>query len=146
MARTLAQVNEQIAKLQREADALQAKEAADVIARIREAIEHYGLTAEDLFEGSPSREAKARAPARATDRRKGASAGARKRAAGADARKSGANTGARKRAGTGARKSGVIRYRDEAGNSWTGHGKRPNWFKAAIEAGKTPEDLAVKDA
>jgi DNA-binding protein H-NS len=39
---------------------------------------------------------------------------------------------------------GVIRFRDEAGNSWTGRVKRPNWFKAAIAAGKKPEDLAVK--
>ncbi len=38
----------------------------------------------------------------------------------------------------------MIRFRDEAGNSWTGRGKRPNWFKAAIAAGKKPEDLAVK--
>ena len=29
-------------------------------------------------------------------------------------------------------------------DSWTGCGKRPNWFKAAIAAGKKPEDLAVK--
>ena len=36
-----------------------------------------------------------------------------------------------------------IRFRDEAGHTWTGHGKRPNWYKAALEAGKKPEDLAV---
>lgn len=35
------------------------------------------------------------------------------------------------------------KYRDDAGNSWSGHGKRPNWFKAALAAGKTAADLAV---
>nr|WP_315232909.1 H-NS family nucleoid-associated regulatory protein [uncultured Albidiferax sp.] len=38
----------------------------------------------------------------------------------------------------------VIKYKDEAGNSWTGHGKRPGWFKAALEGGKTAADLLVK--
>jgi DNA-binding protein H-NS len=44
----------------------------------------------------------------------------------------------------GKRKPGVVRYRDDAGNGWTGHGKRPNWFKDAIASGKTPEDLLVR--
>lgn len=44
----------------------------------------------------------------------------------------------------GKRKPGVIRYRDDAGNAWTGHGKRPNWFKEAIASGKKPEDLLVR--
>jgi DNA-binding protein H-NS len=44
----------------------------------------------------------------------------------------------------GKRKPGVIRYRDDAGNTWTGHGKRPNWFKDAISGGKTPEDLMAR--
>jgi len=39
--------------------------------------------------------------------------------------------------------AGVIRFRDDAGNGWVGRGKRPNWFKAALAACKTPEDLAV---
>jgi DNA-binding protein H-NS len=37
-----------------------------------------------------------------------------------------------------------IKYRDEAGNAWTGVGKRPNWFKAAIASGKAAEELLVK--
>jgi DNA-binding protein H-NS len=118
LAKSLAQLNEQIAKLQREADALQAKEVAGVVARIRDAIEHYGLTPAQLFDAPRASSGKAKAPAREQTRRK--------------------------RPGAPARKRGVIRFRDEAGNSWTGHGKRPNWFKAALEAGKTPDDLAVK--
>jgi DNA-binding protein H-NS len=39
-----------------------------------------------------------------------------------------------------AAKTGVIKYRDGA-NTWTGHGRRPQWYVAAIAAGKKPEDL-----
>jgi DNA-binding protein H-NS len=38
----------------------------------------------------------------------------------------------------------VMRFGDEAGNNWTGGGKHPSWFKAALATGKTPEELAVK--
>ena len=34
-----------------------------------------------------------------------------------------------------------IKFRDESGNTWSGIGKRPNWFKAALAAGKTAEQL-----
>jgi DNA-binding protein H-NS len=35
------------------------------------------------------------------------------------------------------------RFSDEAGNTWGGRGPRPAWFKAALAAGKKPEELAV---
>ena len=34
-----------------------------------------------------------------------------------------------------------VKVRDETGNTWSGIGKRPNWFKAALAAGKTAEQL-----
>jgi DNA-binding protein H-NS len=45
---TLAALNAQIAALQAQADALRKKEAAEVVAKIKDAISHYGLTAADL--------------------------------------------------------------------------------------------------
>jgi DNA-binding protein H-NS len=36
-----------------------------------------------------------------------------------------------------------IKYRDGAGNAWTGHGRRPKWYVDALAAGKKPEDMAV---
>nr|MBA3478279.1 H-NS histone family protein [Lautropia sp.] len=36
-----------------------------------------------------------------------------------------------------------VKYRDEAGNTWSGLGKRPNWFKSALASGKSAEDLAA---
>lgn len=115
MARTLAQIQSQIDKLQREAQALRAREISGVVARIKEAIAHYDLTPADLF----------------------GDAAAKVRGKGAAAQRAGKATAARKPAA-------APKYRDEAGNSWTGHGKRPNWFKAALEAGKTAADLEIK--
>lgn len=116
MAKTLTQLNAQIAKLQKEAQTLMAKEVAGVVERIKVAIRHYGLTAADL--GFRGRTTKA--------------IGMAEKVAAKKTRKK-----ARKHAG-------VIRYRDEAGNTWTGHGRRPKWFLSALEAGKTAESLAVE--
>ena len=91
MARTLAQVNAQIAKLQLKADSLKAKEAVGVIARIREAIERYDLTALDLgLEGM--------APQKGREGAKPAVKAARKR--------SGPKATA-----------GIVKYRDAAGHT-----------------------------
>jgi len=46
---TLAQLQEQIVKLQREAEQIRKTEVADAIARVREVIAQYDLTPEDLF-------------------------------------------------------------------------------------------------
>lgn len=114
MARTLAQIQSQIDKLQREAQALRAKEISGVVARIKEAIAHYELTPADLFG-----EAAARKPRAKTARKAGAAAATKP--------------------------ASPAKYRDEAGNTWTGHGKRPNWFKAALAAGKSAADLEIRD-
>ena len=114
MAKTLEQIQAQIAKLEKQADQLKAKEAAGVVQRIKAAIEHYGLTVEALFGGKPGQAApirKSKAPLK-------------KKAA--------------------AKRPSRIRFKDDAGRTWTGNGKRPNWYKEAIASGKTAEDLAVK--
>lgn len=40
---------------------------------------------------------------------------------------------------------GVPKYANpsDPSKTWTGKGRRPDWFIAAINLGKTPEDLAV---
>ena len=117
---TLADLNAKIAKLQAQADALRTKEIGEVIARIQEAIEHYGLTAADLgLGGTKSKAAKA--------------------ASGAAARKS-------KGKAAGKKPARKIKFADGQGNTWGGMGKRPDWFKAALAAGKKPEDLLAKTA
>ena len=113
MAKSLAQIEKQIAKLRGEAQALKAREAAGVIEKIRVAIDHYGLTVHDLFGSKAGRPPATKAAGAPAKRRK-------------------------------ARKASVVKFRDDAGHTWTGHGKRPNWFKEALAGGKTPEDLLAK--
>ena len=53
--------------------------------------------------------------------------------------------------GSGSRKSGrrnapstpKYRHPENPEKTWTGRGRQPGWFKEAIEAGGTPEDMAV---
>ena len=115
MARTLAVIQQQIEKLQQEAEKVKAKEVTGVIQRIKLAIASYGLKPNDLF---------------AT---KGRPPGRPKKVGATKVRK------AKKKSAS------VIKFQDKAtGKTWTGHGKRPNWYVQAIASGKTPDDLAVK--
>ena len=41
------------------------------------------------------------------------------------------------------RKKVAIKYRDKAGNTWTGRGRAPRWIVAAEKAGKKREQFAV---
>lgn len=107
MPKTLTQLQRQIARLREQAEAMHQQEVDEVIARIREAIDHYGLSAADL--GFAPRRVRARRVAPRVSRKKAAS----------------------------------IKYRDDAGNTWTGHGRRPRWYLEALAAGKTAKDLAA---
>ena len=109
MTKTLAQLEKQMLRLQKQADALIAKEKVGVIARVKEAILHYELKPADLFpSGRPGKRVK---PVRS--------------------------------AAAGKKPTRPAKYRDASGNSWSGIGKRPNWFKQALAEGKTEKDLLV---
>lgn len=112
MAKSLAQLKKQIAALERQADAIKQKETKDVIARIKEAISFYDLSADQLGLGGVKR----------------------------PGRKPGAAKGARS-AATGRKRASKVKFRDEAGNSWSGHGRRPKWFLDALASGKSAQDL-----
>jgi DNA-binding protein H-NS len=115
---SLSQVNAQIERLQQQAEALKAKELTGVVARMKDAIKHYGITAADLGLRTS----------------RGAKAGIAAKSAVKKARKASAKKGA-----------GVIRFRSPDGErTWTGHGRAPAWFKEALEAGATRESLAVR--
>jgi len=123
MAKSLKQVLSQIEKLQKEAEALRAKEISGVVTRIREAIDHYGLTPEELFGATLQRPRAGR------------------KAAAKPARATTTAATAKRKAPRGA---GTPKYHDGAGRTWTGVGKRPTWFKDALAAGKTAEDLLIR--
>ncbi|MDH6164914.1 DNA-binding protein H-NS [Variovorax boronicumulans] len=114
MAKTYLEVQKQIQQLQKEADALRKKEAAGVLERIKEAIVIYGFTASDL----------------------GVDTGGAKTPKGRKVK----STVSRPKAKPG---SAVPKYKDDQGNVWGGRGPRPAWFKAALESGKTAEELTA---
>lgn len=116
--RGLEQIQAEIARLEQEAKAIRDAEVGDVVAKMKVAIKHYGLTAADLGLAPKS---VAKGPKATTN------AGKR---------------GAPK--GKASKTARPIKYRDDAGNTWVGHGKRPKWFVDALAAGKTAEDLLVK--
>lgn len=120
MAKTYDQIQRQIAALTAEAEAIRQKEVGEVIGRIREAIIHYRLTAADLGLDTPATPAAAK-PGRKKPGRK----------AGPKADK------AATRAASGAL------YRDETGRTWAGRGKRPQWLRDALAAGRKLEDFRV---
>lgn len=116
MKKTYTQVVKQIEALQQEAEKLRRQEIEGVVSRIREAIEHYGLTAADLgLAPKSARGAKAAGKPPAKTRRKSGKA----------------------------RPARAVKYRDDAGRTWGGIGKRPQWLRDALAAGKTLQDFAV---
>ena len=118
---TLAALNAQIAALQAQADALRKMEVAEVVAKIKDAIAHYGLTAADLGLVTGARN-NAKLPATGGDKPT-----SKRR------KKAGSRPAAR-----------TVKFKDDLGNTWGGMGKRPAWFKAALASGKTPEELLAK--
>jgi DNA-binding protein H-NS len=111
-------MQKQIAKLQREAEAVRKMEIGGVVERVKTAIAHYELTVEDLFGGRS------------------------KRSAGSNGAGNGVATPSR-----GATQKGKripIKYRDENGNTWTSRGSKPRWLAAALEGGRKIEEFLVK--
>jgi DNA-binding protein H-NS len=121
---TLKAIQEQIAALQAKAETIRQQEVGGVIAKIKDAIAHYGLTAADLgLAGARSKAAKPSAPGRKAGRKP---------------------AGGPASSGRKGKPMRAAKYTDAQGNTWSGVGKRPNWFKAALAAGKKEEELLVK--
>ena len=169
MPRSLQHVLTQIDRLQKEADSLRAKEVSAVVVRIREAIAHYDLSPEPLF-GRAGRRVKGGAPSlgaaakrahsqpkyQSDDGRTWSGVGRRPAwfvaalASGRPAedmlvaqpgRTASTSRKPSKRDKTRAR--GVAKYASADGRTWTGVGKRPQWFNDALASGMTPEELLI---
>ena len=113
MTKTYAQIVKQIEVLKQDAEKVRRKEVDGVIGRIRDAINVYSLTAEDLgFTAKAKGVAKAPKPFK-------------------------------KRAGKAVKPPAVVKFRNETGGTWGGRGKRPQWLRDALLSGKTLADFAV---
>ena len=115
MAKTLDQIKKQIQALEREAEAIRSKEKSSVLAQIKESMARYGISAGEL--GLAGKGAAPAAGKRGPYKKRGQAAA------------------------TSAKPLGTAKYRDDAGNTWSGRGPKPKWFKTALQAGKTPDDL-----
>ena len=165
--KSYAQIQKQIEVLQREADELRTQEVAGVVARIKEAISHYGLTAEQLGYGVSPKGAKAKGQkiggtgAKAYSDELGntwSGRGPRPQwlkaalAAGKSLEEFASSKNSlpqtvgkvsKKAKNATAKKRTGKTYGDGNGNTWSGFGPRPRWLKEALEAGKTLEQMAA---
>lgn len=118
---TYAELQKQIEDLTAKAQAVREQEIRGVIERIREAIAVYELTADQLFGNRSVPKAKSKSTS-ANEEKKGR------------ATKAKASEGIK----------AAPKFRDpQSGKTWTGNGKRPGWFVAAVEAGVDLQTLAA---
>ena len=122
MSQTYSQIKKQIAALEAQAEAALKNELATVVAKLKETIQTYGLQPNDLF---GKVRVKLGRPAKADKGTKAANSAKRI-----------AKSGAAKAA----------KFADGKGNTWGGLGKRPQWLRDALEAGKQLADFAVGGA
>jgi DNA-binding protein H-NS len=120
MEKTYTQIVQEIQSLQQQAQEVRQREVQDVINRMKEAIQVYGLTANDLgFEIKPAPAKRGRKPGTKVARKNGAAAKTKKP----------------KRAAA---------YADGKGNVWSGRGPRPRWLKEALASGRALEEFSAK--
>jgi DNA-binding protein H-NS len=157
MAKSLAKIQAQIAKLQKEAEAIRTREVSGVVAQLKAQIAKYGLTATDLGLVEPTgaalkrgrklgrraQSAEAASPSRTGGTSALPDAPDRKARAGLAKGKKQSTARRAAKAPKAAKVPGPVKYRDDQGNQWTGRGTRPKWYLAALAGGKTPEQLLV---
>lgn len=113
MAQTYDELQQQIQRLQQKADALRSSEVKEVVDRIKVAIAHYDLTAEQLGFGVGKR---------VTGKRVASPVAAKK---------------------SGTSKAIKAQFSDSEGNVWGGRGPRPAWLRKALEAGRDINEFRI---
>ncbi len=168
MTNTYQKIQRQIEALQRQAEKLRTQEVSGVVERIKVAIAHYGLTAEQLGFGDgkrPSGNAE-----KSTTRSSSVDSKAPKYADGQgnawsgrgprpgwlrDALSAGRSledfaSGKQPPKKRTPRHSATTKrtaqqYRDQTGNRWSGFGPRPSWLKDALASGASLEQFATAE-
>ena len=113
MAQTYDEIQQQIQRLQQKAEALRSSEVKDVVEKIKVAIAHYALTADQLGFGVGKRAAGKRVASPVAVQQPGTS------------------------------KSGKVQFSDAQGNVWGGRGPRPSWLRKALQAGHDINEFRV---
>ncbi|WP_213958006.1 MULTISPECIES: H-NS family nucleoid-associated regulatory protein [unclassified Variovorax] len=166
MAQSYAQIQKQIASLQRQAEAIRLSELKGVIDRIKVAIAHYGLTPAQLFGStkSPTSKKTVSVTEKFVDGKGNAWSGRGPRpqwlrdaiAAGAnidDFKPAPVSSAVADKSSTAVASATVKKvkraaskalYGDDMGNTWTGRGPKPGWLKSGLTAGKDLKDFATQ--
>lgn len=141
---TSADLLQQSEALRQRAEELKQKEIPGVVARIKEAIAYYGLTTRHFVVPEDASGATRAGTPTVTVRpaAAGKPAGTKGSPAGNKAT-GGKKSGATQKPTVG-RAPSVPKYRDAAGNTWSGFGPKPKWLREALAAGATEESLAVR--
>jgi len=138
-SKKLAQIKQQIAKLEREAEKVRKAGIKGVLKQIKNLMEEHGISLSDL--GSP-RGRPGRKPGRPAKAAKAVKPGRKPGRPPKAAKPAEASAKAAKPA----RSKVKPKYRspDNAKVVWTGRGRPPAWVKAWVDAGKKMDDLLIK--
>ena len=112
----LVKLRQQISDIEKQAAELQKKNRPAVLAELRELMNAYGITAEELSRPASKTARPKAVPAKAASPSKG-----KKPAAPSPAK-----------------------YRGPQGQTWTGHGTAPQWLNELVAGGKTREDFLIR--
>lgn len=119
MPKSYVETLKDIEELNKKAEDLRKKEAPGVIERMKQAIQVYGITAEDLglTAGASSASSTSRKPVKVS-----------------------------KASSKPSKSSAEPKYRGGEGETWGGMGKRPDWLRAALASGRKIEEFLVSAA
>ena len=114
----LMEIQNQIGKLQKQADDIKARDFDNTVQEILAKMQAFGITVKDLI---PRKRSGAKAKAKAVSRTRG---------------------------GRAAKKTSnpvAAKFRGPEGQTWSGRGLMPRWLTALVAQGQPRENFAVKD-
>ena len=135
-SKKLAQIKQQIARLEREAEKVRKAGIKGVVKQIKSLMEEHGISLTDIgsTRGRPGRKPGRPAKAAKPGRKPGRPPKAEKPAKAAAAKAKPAKSKVKPK----------YRSPDNAKLVWTGRGRPPAWVKAWVDAGKKIDDLLIK--
>ena len=143
MSKSYADIIKQIEDLKAEAERIKNAEIDGVVARIKEAITAYGLSASDLgLRGKPGPKPGGRRGGKPGPK-PGAKSGRKPGRPAGSGNKPGPKPGVAKSDTPFAKPKGTAKFRDADGNVWVGRGPRPQWLRDALARGRSLQDFAV---
>jgi DNA-binding protein H-NS len=146
-SKKLAQIKQQIAKLEREAEKVRKAGIKGVLKQIKSLMEEHGISLADLGSARPGRKpgrpAKAAVPGRKPGRPPKAAKAGRKPGRPPKAEKP-AKAAAKTAKATRSKAKPKYRSPDNAKLVWAGRGRPPAWVKSWVDAGKKIDDLLIK--